>query len=256
MKRTIHALLLLLSVRFLSSCSETDYPTFDANAIDIYFMADSVNYSFGIVPPEQTEYTVSLPVQIIGAPARQDRKFRVDIVPEETNAQAEVHYRLLEKEMTLTKDSVKGLVPVTLLRQNLGETEWKLTLQLKANEHFNPTPQKEQKISSTVRVAFNNIVSKPNWKDFNGTLAWPRQLGPWDPTVYVVFMDYFHRLEQEVPATYKKITDKYGENLDRNFQGWDYSYDYTFTKYILIPMYQYFQDHPELGVTTFPNPIL
>ena len=70
-------------------------------------------------------------------------------------------------------------------------------------------------------------------------------------------------MEQTAPATYRNLVERWGENLDQTyndgwgtyyFGSWDYEYDLALTKFVLIPMYEYFQEHPELGVTDFPNP--
>lgn len=266
MKKTIYPVLFFLSALSLSSCSETDYPTFDDSTIDIYFTKDSTFYSFGITPLEYTAHIVELPIKIIGGPVGQDRQVKVAIINERTNARPEVHYRLPEN-IVIPADSVNGVLPVTVIREELGETEtaWKMAVRLIANENFSPTLQQERKISCEALVTFNNVVSKPNWTDWQGNFAWMENyLGPWNPTVYVVFMDFFHKLEKTAPTTYQNLVERYGENLDqsyytgwdvKNFGGWDWDFDYTLRKHVLIPMYQYFQEHPELEVTDFPNPL-
>lgn len=49
------------------------------------------------------------------------------------------------------------------------------------------------------------------------------------------------------------MVDHFGENFEK-YPGWFYPYDYTVKHYILIPVYDYFQEHPELGITDIPNP--
>ncbi len=58
-------------------------------------------------------------------------------------------------------------------------------------------------------------------------------MGPWNPVVYVTFMDFFHRLEETLPATYRALVERYGENLDQkyntgwgeqDFGGWDWDF--------------------------------
>ena len=62
---------------------------------------------------------------------------------------------------------------------------------------------------------------------------------------------------------YREAEKRYGENLDQkyntgwgeqDFGGWDWDFNYALQKYVCGPMYEYFQAHPELGVTTFPKP--
>lgn len=255
MKNILYAILLSGASLGLFSCSETDYPLFDDSVINIYFTEDSTSYSFGITPLSVTERIVELPVKIIGAPASENRSFKIEIVQEKTNADENTHFKLPET-LEIAKDSVNGIVPITLIRENLDTIQWQVTIRLVDNGNFSPAPGADEKMGSTSTITFNNVISKPNWFNWQGGFGWPvHLLGPWNPTVYVVFMDYFHQLKDNAPMTYQKMVEKYGENLDNGkYTGWDYDYKYTLTKYILIPMHQYFQDHPELGVTNFPTP--
>lgn len=258
MKKILYNIALLGAFLGFFSCSETDYPLFDDSIINIYFTKDSTNYSFGITPLSITERIVELPVKIIGAPTNASRSFKIEIVQEKTNAPKDTHFKLPET-LEIAKDSVNGIVPITLVREHLDTTQWQVTVRLIDNGNFSPASGIDKKMGAISTITFNNVVSKPTWTNpWTGTDGWPTfQLGPWNPTVYVIFMDYFHQLKDKAPMTYQKMVEKYGENLDNGkYPGWDYDYNYTFSKYILIPMYEYFQKHPELGVTDFPKPSL
>ena len=260
-----HTILFLFIGLFIASCQETDYPTFDDSVIDIYFTQDSVSYSFGVTPLSMTEYVVNLPVRIIGAPNKDIvRNFRIEVVDKRTNAESPLHYTVPE-QLILDKDSINAVVPVTLKRSDLGDEEWTVAFRLLPNEYFNPTAQTDKEISCEAIITFNNVVSRPNWTNWAGNFGWSTTyMGPWNPVVYVTFMDFFRQLEEKVPATYKALVAKYGENLDQkyndpnrgpiDFGGWDYDFSYTLQKYVCGPMYEYFQAHPELGVTDFPKP--
>ena len=254
MKNILYAILLSGASLGFFSCSETDYPLFDDSVINIYFTNDSTHYSFGITPLSVTERIVELPVKIIGAPVNENRSFKIEIVDEKTNAMKDTHFKLPDT-LEIAKDSVNGIVPITLIREHLDTIQWQVTVRLVDNSNFSPTPAIDEKMGAIGTITFNNVVSKPTWiNPYTGADGWPTyQLGPWNPTVYVIFMDFFHQLKDNAPMTYLKMVEKYGENLEK-YSGWDYDYDYTLTKYILIPMHQYFQDHPELGITDFPNP--
>ena len=259
-----HTILFLFIGLCIASCHETDYPTFDDSVIAIYFTQDSVNYSFGVTPLSTTEHVVELPVRIIGASVKEvARNFKIEVVDKRTNAESPLHYTVPE-QLTLEKDSVNAVVPVTLKRSALGDTEWTVAFRLLPNDYFNPTAQTEKEISCEAIITFNNVVSKPNWTTWNGSFGWSESnMGPWNPVVYVTFMDFFHRLEETLPATYRALVERYGENLDQkyntgwgeqDFGGWDWDFNYALQKYVCGPMYEYFQAHPELGVTTFPKP--
>lgn len=255
MKRLTYIIALMSVLPFFFSCSETDYPLFDDSVINIYFSRDSMNYSFGITPLTTVERVVELPVKIIGLPSKTARAFTIEVVADKTNAQENVHYTLPDN-FEIAPDSVNGIVPVTILREQLGDTEWQLSIRLVGNRNFTPAPGVDKEMGAEATITFNNIITKPNWVNWQGKPDWPTfKLGSWNPKVYVLFMEYFHRLKDKAPMTYRRMVEKYGENLDNGkYSGWDWDYDYTLTKYILIPMYEYIREHPELGAVDFPNP--
>ena len=53
-------------------------------------------------------------------------------------------------------------------------------------------------------------------------------------------------MEQSAPATYKGMVEMYGPDLEKVQYGWMDEYNYAATKYILIPMYDFFEANPEL----------
>lgn len=140
-----HTILFLFIGLCIASCHETDYPTFDDSVIDIYFTQDSVNYSFGVTPLSTTEHVVELPVRIIGASVKEvARNFKIEVVDKRTNAESPLHYTVPE-QLTLEKDSVNAVVPVTLKRSALGDTEWTVAFRLLPNDYFNPTAQTRER---------------------------------------------------------------------------------------------------------------
>lgn len=256
MKKITSLIILLSAILNLSSCSETDYPLFDDSVINIYFTQDSVNYSFAFVPIEIKEHIVELPIQIIGNPSKENRTFTVEIVKEKTDATEDVHYRL-PKQLSIPADSITGIIPLTLLRDELKENEWEVTLRLVKDNNFIPIQENEAKTKNEITIAFSDIVKQPsNWLDYNN--EWPSSiLGPWNPLVYRKYMEFFQQTKETNPVFYQDMTNKYGTYLEREiFGGTDYTsgYNYTFKKYIFLPLYKYFnEEHPELGII-FPYP--
>lgn len=60
-------------------------------------------------------------------------------------------------------------------------------------------------------------------------------------------------MKTKAPQTYDDMVKQFGEDLE-NGPEWPFDYDYSLTKYVLIPLYQYFMEqHPDLGVT-IPRP--
>ena len=250
LKHTIIYGLSLLITGIFSSCEDTDYPTFDIKQASIYFEKDSIVYSFGTTPLSISNYTLNLPVKIMGIPSKEKRIFKVELIKKKTNAIAEQQYRI-PKELVIEADSVNGVIPVKIIRAGLGEEKkWQIGFKLIATTDFLPASE----IGDQVVAGFNNIVEPPTWKDWQGNPAWPLdRLGEWNPVVWVKFMEYFRNMEQTSPSTYKKMVEQHGPNLENVNYSWPWDYDYAITKYILIPMYDFFQKHPEYGIN-MPDP--
>ena len=108
----------------LTSCNEQDYKLFDSSRTGIYFTEDSVVYSFGVTKLEVTSHEMELPVKIMGAPVKEERSFKVEVVADKTTAKAGEHY-MIPTELIIKADSVNGVLPVTILREDLGsDTLW------------------------------------------------------------------------------------------------------------------------------------
>lgn len=234
----------------MTSCGKTDYHTFDSDHSGIYFVEDSVVYSFGVSVLEITSHVMEIPVRVMGAPVNQKRNFKVEIVSEKTNAEENKHY-VMPTELVIEADSVNGFLPLEILRKDLGDDEyWQVGFRLIASDDFIP----EAQVGSVTIASFNNIVEPPAWKDWQGKPTWPTyKLGVWAPIKWIKFMEYFRAMEQTVPATYQGMVDMYGPDLEKVQYGWMDEYNYAATKYILTPMYDFFEANPEYGVT-IPKP--
>lgn len=252
MKSTFKKTMLLLvcvGVLVFSACDKTELTSFDREFTGIYFQQDSLYYSFGVTPLDIMEYEWQVPLRIMGEPHSQNRVFAVEIDSESTTAQAGVHFRVPER-LTVQADSVNAYIPVTIIRSTLGVSDFKLSFILKENEAFVPVNEPFKSTS----LYFNNRVERPSWKDFRGQPAWPSQLGQWNPTTYIKFIELFREIEEKSPTTYYNMVTQFGPDLANVPFGWPWDYNFTMIKYVLIPMYQYFvEQHPELGIT-IPRP--
>lgn len=255
MKRIIPIKYLFLSaitgILFITACQKTDYIRYDKDFTGIYFQQDSIYYSFGVTPLEIDHYELKVPIRIMGEPAGEDRTFQVAVIPEKTTAVKGVHYTIGDV-FTLSADSINGYIPVNILRNDLGqENDFKLAFQLKEASGFTPVNE----LYKSTLIHFNNKVERPTWKDWSGAPTWPTsRLGVWNPLTYIKFIELFRGLEQIVPDTYYSIVASNGPDLIYLQFGWPYDYDATMTKYVLIPLYQYFMEqHTDLGVT-IPRP--
>lgn len=242
--------ILLLAVLFFASCKKDDPVVFDQDFTGIYFQTDSINYSFSVTPLEEQTYLLKVPVQIMGSPKPADRVFAADIIAEKTTAVAGVHYQI-EGNLNLPKDSINGYIPVLINRSSLQDKDFRIHFKLTQQNGFSPVNEQFKEAI----VVFNNRVEPPQWKDWAGRPTWPTTyLGQWNPLTYVKFIELFRALEDKVPETYTAMVKLYGQDLKNVTSGWPFDYQNTMTKYVLIPLYQYFvEQHPELGVT-IPRP--
>lgn len=244
--------LAFLLATMIYSCSETDYKTFDRSVANIYFTTDSVAYSFGTVSLSETTHVMELPVTILGSPSQAKRQFKIEVIQDKTNAVEGVHYTL-PSELTIEPDSVNGIIPLQIHRSELENViRWQVGFRLVSNENFTAASE----IGDQIVASFNNIIEPPAWTDWQGNPTWPQgYLGIWNPLTWYTFMQYFREMEKTSPETYHAMIEQYGPNLEKVTYGWPNDYKYSVKKYILIPMYNYFQLHPELGVS-MPNPYL
>lgn len=242
---------ILVLLYLMASCKENVFEAKEFKS-GIYFVQDSTDYSFGITPLNISSYELLIPVQIMGVPSTMDRTYKVKVGADKSNAIENVHYQIGE-DFIIKADSVDGFVPLTILRNNLDDESFKLTLSLIETNDFVPVSES----MSSVIITFNNRVEQPNWLELNWQTggmekAWPSfRLGNWHPLTYIKFMELFAEMESLAPSVYSAMIKEYGGPLLPNFPGgWAWNYDFTLSKYVLIPLYRYFMvEHPELGVT-------
>lgn len=235
---------LLPSVLLFTACDDENYLKFDLSHSGIYFTKDTLNYSFGVTPVEIREYTYNIPVKVMGGLSNQKRTIAYEILPDSTNAEQGVHYTI--GEACIMPDSIEGVIPVTVFRDNLkgnyldGYERYTLCLQLVSNDFFTPTLDS----LSQVRVFhFDNSVEQPEWYNAYGEKVWQtRYLGEWHPLKFIKMVEYYHAVEAILPETYKKMVDLYGENLEHIPFGDPYQYRTIFVKYIYSKMYAFFSD--------------
>lgn len=236
-----------LAVIMLSSCGKTDYTRFDSDFTGIYFQKDSMHYSFSVTPLDIETYTLQIPVRIMGATSGTERKFKAEIISDRTTAKAGEQYTVFPETFVIPSDSINGVLPVEFIRSGLSEAVWKLGLRLIPYENFQPTNEKKYEIT----ITFDNLVTPPDWKDWEGNPDWADfALGPWNPNVWIKFMEFFREMEETAPVTYANMVKDFGPNLEK---GWPWDYETSVKKYILIPLYDFFEAHPEYGAE-IPDP--
>lgn len=251
------SLSVLAGIMMLSSCSENDYMKFDQNYSGLYLTEDSVHYSFGTMPLETRTYTVRIPVKIMGATSNVARTFSIAVLePKEYEKPEEgLQYTIDSGELLIMPDSINGFIPVKLLRDGLagdddnGFTRYELRLKLTRNENFQPTLSEAEQ---NVVLTFDNAISKPSWYNEG---VWISHCGEWNSLKLIKIMEFFHTvLKDSAPTIYDKMVADIGENWEKVQYGWPSDYNYAVRKYILTPCYEYFLEHPEHGISDFPDP--
>lgn len=162
MKNKIFYLAIIIFICALGSCDENTDGYYQ-DVYRIYFPedTDSLNYSFGDKLAEVKRHTVELPVRIMGLKATQDMKFKVSLDTAST-AKEGVHFEALQSEYTLSKDSVNGVLPIVLIRENLSEElgdDYKIVVNLEPSEDFGlGSKENLQGV-----ITFNNFLEEPEW---------------------------------------------------------------------------------------------
>ena len=262
----------LVAVVCLSACSETEYLKFDESHNGVYFTQDKLKYSFSVTADSIRTHLFKMPIQIMGRVSSVDREVAYRVNPDSTDAIEGVHYQL--GEAIIAPDSITGYIPVTILRDNLegsyaeGYKTYRLYIELEENDNFIPTLDT---LSQARLLLFDNAIDTPEWVDYKGDKIWrpgnPHpDLGDWHPYTFIKLVEQFHTIQyvENMYETYQKMVIYYGgENLERVPYASFNPYTHIMRKYVLAPLYEYFNDeanreeilnmYPDYPFN-FPNP--
>lgn len=240
---------------FSTSCFKENYLVFDKNFTGIYFLQDTMRYSFGVTPAETLTYTLNIPVQIMGTPSAQPREMAFEVIPDSTDAVEGEQFRLVPA--ILQPDSINGTIPIVLLRNGLagnhtdGYTLYKMGIRLTENKNFTPTLSTDDQICV---IKFDNAIEQPNWCDYQGTKIWiESKLGKWHPYKLIKMVEYYHRIKETNIETYRNLVELYGENMEKSEYGHFSSYNTVIKKYVFTPTYEYFRDHHDEVLALYPD---
>lgn len=267
----------------LSSCSETDYLTYDPSANGVYFHRDTLTYSFSVMPVDTTEHVLNVPVKLMGIVSDQPRavSYKIEqVMPSDSIlkniylpdtedyvwAEAGKHYDM-PKQAIIPAGGIEGNIPVTIHRRALegdfahGYKHYRIVIRLTQNDCFTPVLSEKDQVRI---IQFDNAIDQPAWYDaFGGKVWYERELGVWHPYKFIKMVEYFHDIKNVLPDTYRKMEALYGENLDNVPYGDFHAYKTIFRKHIYARMYEHFNDpanrdmilslYPDFPFD-FPNP--
>ncbi len=158
---------ILLSILFLSSCKKEKIESWETPDRYIQFqkkVSDTIIFSYLFHPGSVTNYTIKVPVKMIGFLPDQNLDYTVEIIPELTTINPSLY------SMSLTNEFRSGLIfdsiPIEIKRDPIMKTKsLYLGLRLKANQNWK-TGQTEF-IEQIVRI--NDMVFQPKWWNSNIT---------------------------------------------------------------------------------------
>ena len=229
-----------------SACSR-DYLRYDTDQKDgVYWtlIGDSLLFGFSSTYLVDSS-SLDILVRVMGVPRDYDRVVSVELIDSLTTGEENIHY-FLGKEAIVKAGEVTTYVPITLYRARDPEMSFKqvsIGFRLKGNEDFELVPGMGG--SSPYRVIFYlQQVGRPMW--WNNTY-----LGDFSEELYKTFMNQFASLETTNPTIYKTLSSYAGWDLsDWNAMYIWQNYEYVMVKYIVHPLYDYYQEqpHPDVNI--------
>lgn len=164
MKQT---LILFIALAFLASCKKAEEMMY-ASPDNIYLNfddsrtkdRDSVIFTFAY-NPTKTKDTIFIPVSISGNRTSFARKFKVEVMPALTTAEAGKHYEAFKPEYTMPADSGKVRLPIIALNTDPSLTQKSVTLRFRlvATDDFHVDIIK----MTQAKLILSNKLEKPSW---------------------------------------------------------------------------------------------
>lgn len=227
----------------VAACTDEDYKVYDTTQKDAVFfeyiddkeeIATSVHYDFNY--NIANEYTIEVPVRLMGMPADHERTFKVVPVADKSDMVEDKHY--VVETTVLPANAVETILRVKLLRDKdpqLQEKAFTVTLELVESEDLRPVGQKDFTISySDIRP-----TERPEWWS-----TWS-PLPQYSFEAAQVFFEYFYRLAPEANQdVFNEMDELYGDYFMKavSMQGPFAMYDRFLIRYVLMPMYEDYKD--------------
>ena len=233
------------------SC-EHDYLKYDTQMRDaLYFVWPDTSYcSFTAGDPVDTmDYKIY--VQVMGLPRGSERSYKIEIIDTNTTAVEGVHYKLSENQI-FPADTVKAQMHVILYNRDpeLRNQPVTLAFRLVSSEDFDVVPVEQGGLMCHLIIK-TVPVEMPGLWIWGGTTY----LGPYSEQLYFMFKKFYHKVEETNPTLYNRWEKTYGSELSRFYFMRHWSVEkIPMSKYLLRPLYDYFQENPDPEVK-MPEPM-
>ena len=162
MRKNIFLIAIILCSIF--ACNEEDFKTYHGgNFISFLsdYKTDSVITSF-FYYYNASEINLPIVVQLSATPLKEDKKFKISVLEEETNAPAS-NYKI-EPEYVFHKNKILDTIRIQLIKteDNILQTKaFRLVLQIEENESFKPG----QSQLCRKKIIFSDLIAQPEWWD-------------------------------------------------------------------------------------------
>lgn len=231
---------IVLGIVLFSACSR-DYLRYDTDQKDgVYWtvVGDSLVLGFNSTFLVDS-MSLNIYVHVMGMPQDYDRAVGVELIDSLTTGEENIHY-FLGKEVIVKAGEVETYLPLILYRNRDPEAFYKrvsIGFRLKANEHFELVPGMAGGTPFRVLLQLQQVARPIWWSD--------TYLGSFSEELYGAFMNQLASLETTNPTIYK--------TLYSYLSGWNASYiwqnyEYVAVKYIVHPLYDYYQENPHPDV--------
>ena len=229
---------------FFTAC-HTDYLAYEEPKDRVYFSRDLEVYNNYFTFPyweSGEQASKSQNFYVMGFPSEKDREVRVELVDSLTTAIEGEDYTL-EKKFIIPAGEIQATLPVIKWNRRKDEDTRPEILTvgvcITENENFMPT------MGYIVKLTYQKTeITEPKF--------WANSvLGPFSPGLLYRFLDQYASLKTSAPEAYNLIYVYAGEHWQLDF--WPNDIEFLIKKFIMVPLYNYYQANPEPGVM-IPNP--
>ena len=263
------------AVSMLASCKET-WLMYDLSQKDkVYFLEKEQIHTYSFALLDADEIDISTNVRIMGDISDQDRTYSVEpaAVAEGDSLLGLPLVSAVEGEdyelgdLVIPAGKTSGVLAIKLKRtaKMLDSCYVRVAVRLKADDNFDVLAADSTARDSIVSPVFYCYVNDgepacPSWW-FNSKAGkgWNMYWGNFTPMKFRKMLSLLHATKETSPKFYEYCVNAFGENLDaepdkdrnnnmNNF--WiSCSYQTSWTKYVRIPLYDYFveyyKEHPD-----------